>query len=462
MHTNYALALAAARSSWAADDVEETLQHATGVFRALATPPPPLPLPGGIAELDFLLDALGTKLGGGMAPPSRAHSGNWALATFLYETGGHTPVIRDLASALPEGLSGLALTLVGHDSSQLTSAAVARTGLAGDDVHYAAAPTLTGTCENVLRIFREQPPKRLFLLHHPDDASAVAAASALASRGAEIWLVHHADLVPCVGLFLPGIRLIDLTPRTCAFSRHVLGLETTLLPITCPDPGPAPMTFLNRRHLTTALAGSAFKASQAFAHDYSEATAAVLQASGGTHVHIGPLNDQQLEEIGKALDATGTERSRFVHVPVASTLVKALRDEQVDLLINTWPLGGARTVVEAMAAGVPVVWHSPHPSLDRLRLQMAPSKAPVWRRLPDLAAIISGASRGWLESQSRVVRGHYESKHHPSLWKEFFAEPAEASGLPLPEGYDASLFLPALWTNLLEQALGVPLARIDR
>jgi hypothetical protein len=451
--------LASARSSSKTGDIEATLQHASAVFRALGTPPLLLPLPGGIPELDVLLDDLGAKLGAQVNPTvPREHCGNWVLATFLYETGGHTPVVRDLALALPERLSGLVLTLAGHDSSQLTSAAIARTGLAPEAVHSAVAPTLAGTCENVLRIFRERAPKRLFLLHHPDDASATAAASALAARGSETWLIHHADLFPSVGLFVPGIRLIDLTPRACAFSRHVLGLETMFLPITCPDPEPTRPPFLDRGRLTTALAGSAFKASQAFAHDYPAVTAAVLQASGGTHVHVGPLDGHQLTEIAKTLDASGIEQSRFIHVPVAPTLIEALRDERIDLLINTWPLGGARTVVEAMAAGVPVVWHSPHPNADRIRLQMAPPKAPVWRRVPDLAAIVSGADVRWLEWQSGVVRGHYETKHHPSLWKQFLAAPAASLGLPLPEGYDASLFLPALWNDLLGYALKSPAA----
>ncbi len=461
--SHYADLLASARAALRAGDLEATLQHASALLRAFSTPPFPLPLAGGIPELDFLIDALGAKLGARLdllAP--REHCGNWVLGTFLGEVGGHTPVVHDLASALPEGLSGLVLTLAGHDPSQLTSAAVARTGVAAEAVHYANAPTLIGTCENVLRILRERPPKRLFLLHHPDDASAIAAASALASTGAEVWLVHHADFCPTVGLFLPGIRLIDLTPRACAFTRHVLGLETIFLPLTCPDPGPARTTFLHRGPLTTALAGSAFKASQASAHDYPEVIAAVLHAGGGTHVHIGPLGDDQREEIWKTLHAGGIDRSRFVHVPIAPTLIEALWDERIDLLINTWPLGGARTAVEAMAAGVPVVWHSPHPGDDRIRLQMAWPGAPVWRHLSDLTAIVSGASAPWLDAQSGAARRHYEARHHPSLWRQFFAAPAASSGLPLPEGYDASLFLPALWSDLLDRAIEIADGRVDR
>ena len=240
-----------------------------------------------------------------------------------------------------------------------------------------------------------------------------------------------------------------------------MGLETTFLPLTCPDPGPVATKLFHRNRLTTALSGSAFKASQTSAHSYPEVLGAVLDACGGTHVHIGPLSDSQLEAIAAVLDARGIDRSRFVHVPVAPTLVEALRHERIDLLINTWPFGGARTAVEAMAAGVPVVWHSSHPSEDRIRLQMAWPGAPVWRHLSDLTAIVSGASTSWLAAQSGAARRHYEERHHPSLWRKFFAAPDGLSGLPLPQGYDASLFLPALWNDVLDRAIEVAADRVD-
>jgi hypothetical protein len=436
--------------------VEAALQHASALFRALGTPPYPLPLPGGSRDFDAVFDDLGANLGAGLdSAVAGSHAGNWVLATILYETGGHTAVIRDLALALPDGLSGLVVTLAGFHPSRLTPSAAARTGLSAEAVHQADAPTFVGTCEHVLRVFRDRPPKRLFLLHNPDDVAAVVAASVLASTGTEIWLVHHADALPSSGLFLRGAKIIDLTPRACAFTRYVMGLETIFLPLTCPDPGPVRTGFLYRGRLRTALAGSAFKVSQTSVHSYPKVLAEMLNASGGTHVHIGPLAESQIEAIGAALDAHAIHRSRFVHVPVARTLVDALRDERVDLLINTWPYGGARTVVEAMAAGVPVVWHSPQPGDDLTRLHMAWPGAPVWRHLSDLTDIVRGADASWLEAQAAAARRRYETRHHPSFWRQFFASPDASPGLPLPDAYDASMFASTPWSDLLHGAVEI-------
>jgi hypothetical protein len=83
--SHYADSLAFARSALRAGDVEATLQQTSAVFRAFSTPPFPLPLAGGISELDCLLAALGAMLGARLdllAP--REHCGNWALGTFLF------------------------------------------------------------------------------------------------------------------------------------------------------------------------------------------------------------------------------------------------------------------------------------------------------------------------------------------------------------------------------------------
>ena len=79
----------------------------------------------------------------------------------------------------------------------------------------------------------------------------------------------------------------------------------------------------------------------------------MLNASGGTHIHIGPLSGSGLEAIAAMLDASGIDRSRFINVPVARTLVT--RFAMNVSICSSRRDGGARTAVEAMAAGVPMV-----------------------------------------------------------------------------------------------------------
>jgi hypothetical protein len=179
--------------------------------------------------------------------------------------------------------------------------------------------------------------------------------------------------------------------------------------------------------------------------------ASVLRSTGGTHVHWGALADLQHEQIGRALDKAGIAQTSFIHFSSTPTLVEGLRAQAVDVLLNSWPLGGARTSVEAMAAGVPMVWHSAQPSQDRVYLQMAYEGAAVWRQPADLQRILSGADAPWLEAQSAAARRRYEERHHPSHWRKFFSKPDREGGFPLPKEFDAALFLPAWWDQILEQ-----------
>ncbi len=455
--------LAAARDSLRAGDFEATLSHVAAILQRLTTTPLPLPLPGGLVDVDCLLDALGRKMSETFGNrPTSTGEGDWILATMIYEVGGHTPVIRDLATALPEPAKGLVLTLAGQAGAKLAPRALARTGLPPDSIHRVDAPGMTETFRNALRLFESGAPRRLFLMQHPDDPVAVAIAAALSAAGTEIWLLHHADGCPTAGLYLPGLRLIDFTPRACSFTRHVLGLRSTWLPLTCPDPGPTPPAFLKHGRLTTACSGSLVKTWQDSSCPYRDVLGPLLRATGGRHVHIGPLKASHLADLDKMFEREGIERSRFIHVPVATTLADGLREAGVDLLLNTWPVGGARTVVEAMAAGIPIVWHAPHETVARLRRQMAYPGAALWCHISDLTALVARVDFQWLSTQSRAARRHYEERHHPLRWHQFFAAPDSVADPPLPAGFDASRFLPVLWDAMLDLAIDTHDARLER
>jgi hypothetical protein len=131
------------------------------------------------------------------------------------------------------------------------------------------------------------------------------------------------------------------------------------------------------------------------------------------------------------------------------TVAQVLREYDVDLVINTYPIGGARMAVEAMAAGVPTMWRSPTAELDTVLTQMKYPNAPVWRQLEDLRILLPQIDRDWLRRQGAAARSWYEQVHHPRFWAESFADSASAHGRQLPPGFDAAL----VTGHILEHAL---------
>ena len=57
-------------------------------------------------------------------------------------------------------------------------------------------------------------------------------------------------------------------------------------------------------------------------------------------------------------------RERFVHVGRVSHLASALSELAPSVYIDSYPIGGGKAIVEAMAAGLPICAATHDPSLD--------------------------------------------------------------------------------------------------
>ena len=402
----------------------EILTKQTGLFARLQRGENLPPFPAGVREADRLLLQLGDWLwstsGHDIDPAEKSLHGDCILATVLYDSGGHTAVIRDLAAALPHPPIALWLTMAHPSALTMKRSSVARAGMVGKTRFFPGHKAL-GCARQMVAALARLRPERLFLLHHPEDCIAVVVAVAARAMGTTIVLLHHADRTPSVGIFLPDLTIVDLNSRCAAFTRNSLGLGSALLPLSCPDPGKRDYPFLSDGSLTTALSGSAKKVAAIASPAYPDLVTSVLLSTGGRHVHIGPLPAGMLRNISGALQKKGLSAESFVHVPKTTSLEAAFRLYSIDLMINTYPRGGAKTAVESMASGVPMLWNSPDPGLDRMRLQMKYPQAPFWRNLDELKQLLQGIDREWLIQQSMAAREWYEQKHHPKLWVDFFS-----------------------------------------
>lgn len=410
---------------------------------------PELPLfPAGVKAADQFLLAMGQLALEQTGPPAEeSRTGrDCILASEIFALGGRALLAKDLATALHEKPE-LWLTKDQSPSPE----AVAHAGslrirtFPGNNLWQKTLALVSALGKN--------RPRRLFLLHSPDDVTAAAVAAAGQKMGCQLYLLHHADATPCSGLFLPDCQLIDFTPRAAAFSRYLLGLESIWLPLTCPDPKPPKRTFKASGTMTTATSGHPTKF-RIMAHpDYPELICSLLQATNGRHLHIGALDRKIKRDLAQKLASGKVPNDRFVHVEWVPNLARALLEYQVDLFINSYPIGGARTVVEAMAAGTPTVWQSPSPELDPIRAQMRYPQAPVWRTLDDLTRLATQFDAGEFTHQSSCARAHYERCHHPRIWQENFNTSA-LKGISLPESYDANLIIQGILANCLERRQG--------
>ncbi len=384
-------------------------------------------LPVGMQEMDFLLEACGAKIAGKyIGQKFNEPSGELVVATQIYADGGHTALVGDLVSACPAGTVRLCLPNPPVNEDAVPPGALERTGLAYENLIRIPGDSPTERICSALEACLVHPPARIHLIHHMHDVEAVVFAEALARiTDAGIYMFHHADYLPTVGLYCKRARLIELTERTAAFTRYGLGLSNHYLPLTCKDPGVVRKTFLRNGPVTTGMAVTAAKlfVQGLCGYDYVSVIAWLLKHTSGTHFHIGDLPPAKLAAIRAELKAAGVSADRFQAVGTCASVPLMMAERGVDVMLNSFPLAGARTSVECMASGVPMLWHGQYSGNNMRRSRMAYPGALNWFHPDDLVKTILHVDADWCLKQGTMARSHWERTHAPENWQRFFQDP---------------------------------------
>lgn len=348
-------------------------------------------------------------------PPARAGERpplDVFVASELSLDGGHTAVIGDFVRAAPGRKHLLLITDATRRCPDLDEPVRRRTGLAADEVAVCGARSPLGQLEWLIDRLADHRPERLFLFHYPFDAAAVAAAQP--GLSAVTCFVHHVDRYPCLGVFAPGVRHVDLTPFSHHYCRRCLGIEDGVyLPLGCADfgvrlpPEEGPLC----GPLTTASSGAERKFDPSYRYPYPAVMASLLAATGGRHVHIGPLSSEARARMRAALDERGVAAERFLHVPHVWSVWRALGEYGVDLYVNSFPQRGARATVEVMGSGTPAVWHLESSASFLHDTHMRYPEAPTWQTPEELVALVRRIDGTWLRAQARSARQHWEATH---------------------------------------------------
>jgi hypothetical protein len=380
------------------------------------------------------------------------------VATQLYRDGGHTALVGDFVRARASRAEGahLIVTHAGWEPRPLTPEIRDRTGFASQAVTELLGGSLDDRLDALMNRLSELRPARTFLFHHPDDPLAVAAAQP--SLCGRCFLVHHSDATPSLGLYVPGISVIELNPAAAALAR-VLRLDAHLLLLTCPDPGPRREGFLAGGRLVTASSGSPWKFAGNTPCTYADAVSVVLSTTGGRHVHIGALDEATLTVIRAGLASHDIDPASFVHRDWVPSLAMALREEGCDVFLASFPTDGARTLIEAAAAGTPYLAHAARRSTGARPLALDLPGAASWTGLEDLAEVLKALmDPEVLLARSRSARDWYLRLHRPGVFADTLGNIiAGRGGVDDPDGPERDFgALANLTRRLAENALVEP------
>ena len=368
--------------------------------------------------------------------------GTVIMATELAAAGGHVEVIRDLVRL---GSVPAPVKLFLTDSFQRIDES-AQQGYAasmGVPVCIAKKGGSGARMGETLAFLLEQRPHTVVLLVHNQDAVGIVAA--LACHAKRVIFVHHGDHHLSLGVTCPSFEHVDLSNFAFFNCRQTLGLANNRFwPLTLASENALRHdgTFLREGHAVTCCVGRPEKFdAPGYQHQYMDLIGLILKATGGRHVHIGPLSNEQLQRMQRSLQAHGILASRLTHVPWVPSVSRALIEHGVDLYMTSFPYGGGKAQVEAMATGLPVLVHKNYQSRFLSGIDIGYPGTMAWADAADLQGALSNLTVALMREHAAVARAHFERHHSEEAFgRAVLAETtSDADVPPLAEIHDDGL-----------------------
>jgi hypothetical protein len=229
-------------------------------------------------------------------------------------------------------------------------------------------------------------------------------------------MIHHNDCKFALGRSLGETVHVALGRHFQDFARREWGLETAFLPLTCREPVIAKAVGWARdRPFLTLTSGRSRKFDLNGKLSYLDVLTERFDAREGAHVHIGSLSGDQMLRIEQHLDKL-RYRERFFHIEHVPHLASALCELVPCVYIDSYPTGGARAIVEAMAAGVPICAASHDPNLDSS--SFCYPECLWWTQPAQIGMILAGLDPATLERHSVLSRTFFERNHSPRIFKQ--------------------------------------------
>lgn len=339
------------------------------------------------------------------------------IVTKLQKSGGHTQVIKDFIMARPQAKHIILSTEIeGKSESNYVISLLAK----DVSVEFEAAPK--GSYLKRL-IWLQQRLQEIeandnYLFNHHQDSIAVAAIQPEMQIKASFY--HHGDHHLCLGVHLKHLQHIDPHPMGYHYCRDELSIDNIYIPFAIDDKGVRSknLGFKDDGLLTTCTAARSNKLEVPYYVNYVDVIPALLNVTGGKHIHIGRLSLWALYKIRKALKQKGLSKAKFIYVPWVPSVWVALHEFRVDLYIASFPYGGGITLIEAMGAGVPVALHKHIYSRVLSGIDLAYPSVFYWSDPERLFDFCANVSKNDLKTFSRLARMHFEQFHQFNILQD--------------------------------------------
>ncbi|WP_426992303.1 hypothetical protein [Methylomonas sp. CM2] len=414
------------------NDLEQFLQSMTQFFIELGSSQPMQGLHLVSSKFDQMCQDVGRLsafelLAKAEELPNEPH--HIILVTELYCLGGHLEIVRDIIRT-----SQLPILLVASNINNRKKPVMATILDESNLIGFINADnqSFLDKLRTVQTTLANPHTNSVYMLTHGYDAVATAAIASDTDK--TVLFMHHCDHYPALGCYLEGAHHIDLHNVGFLRCRNEFDIQQNRY-LCLSSAGfayhlNAQRNFASPR-LKTASCGGLHKLKNLPYHlDYLEVILHVLLNHDAIHFHIGHLSDEYLQNIYNTLSRNGLADSRFIYLGPAPNLPQILTQLEVDIYLPTLPLSGGKAIIDAMAAGIPIVAHQN--ARDRLwgSTDLIYPGAPTWDSLDKLDDIIQRMDESFWRDQSRQSRAYFERYHSESLFVSQLAQGGAPMGSP--------------------------------
>ncbi len=373
--------------------------------------------------------ALLERAASGAAGTTSSRGGVVFIASKLQASGGHTAVLADIACRVRSPVTIVLTGTVGPTDVSAIKHAFRN----APAVEFVCVPP--GSRLSKLRWLQsfllEISPDTVWLANHHQDSVAVSAVQP--GQSYVLKYLHHGDHHLCLGVFLSFGEHYDL--HSMGFWNCRDGLkkpDNKYLPLIVADPGVSSSgerEFLSSAIVSCTAAGKN-KIEHAYWPNYSDVIAEVLEKTGGRHIHVGRLSWFYRLKIRRAMARRMVPFSALEYIPYVPSVARFLQERKVDLYLASFPYAGARTSVEAMAAGVAIAGHDHSEKRFLGAVDMLPTGSCVWSTPDQLIDFLAENDRAALIQRGRLARMHYEKYHSPESLMHALESGVGESGFP--------------------------------
>jgi glycosyltransferase involved in cell wall biosynthesis len=333
----------------------------------------------------------------------------------IYQTGGHTRVIESIIEALgPQNCLVLSTNLYNRQTLNTLNWFTQRTGA---DLRICEAGDFLDKSAWIRANITKDGISKIYVVSHHDDVAAIAACYAPECLARTLYL-HHADHQLAFGATIQDWRHVDFGIQIFDYCRRELGINNEIWHIAVADKGMVDLVYQPVTARRSVTCGSQTKFAWAGRLRFSDVIVAVIASTGGTHLHVGNLPENELAELNRKLQDAGVSPDRFKHVPFTPNLAQFIIDNHISIYIGSFPHGGLRATIEALSVGVPILAHQSDYSRLLSSCDTMFDGAPFWSSVEGL----KDALESLLEDPDALVelgkRGRelFEKRHRAELF----------------------------------------------